>query len=191
LSAAKGNPVDAFDSLGKILDSGNGRRQGLTELSNLTKNDPEARQALKYAVVMHGVSQTPAKAALTRQAMLPDLEASGLFSKSDMENVKKINETYDMAMKLGESNKTTAGSIISSVMSHTPGLKTAGRIGKGLMDVGTQANAEKTRTLLLLAASDPKQAKILLSSPSEATIKEGLNALERASVFMTMQQGEK
>jgi len=76
-------------------------------------------------------------------------------------------------------------------MSHTPGLKTAGRIGKGLMDVGTQANAEKTRTLLLLAASDPKQAKILLSSPSEATIKEGLNALERASVFMTMQQGEK
>lgn len=191
LAGAKGNPVDAFDTLGKMLDSSTGRREGLTELANLTKNDPEARQALKYAVVMHGVTQTPGKAALTRQAVLPDLHASGLFSPQDMENVKKINDTYDQVMKIGNSDKTTVGSIVSSIMSHTPGLKTAGRVGKGLMDVGAQTSAEKTRSLLLLAASDPTQAKILLSAPSEKTIREGLSAMERASVYMAMQQGEK
>ncbi len=189
LAGAKGNAVDSFETLGKILDAPSGRREGLSELVKLTKNDPEAREALKYAVVMHGVTQSPGTAALTRQAVLPDLEASGLFSRSDMENVSRVNQVFDQAMKVGSSDKTTAGSIVGSILSHTPGLKTVGIAVKGLQDTGEQASMEKTRNLLMMAAVDPKVAKTLLSAPTEHTIKEGLNAMERASIFMAVREG--
>lgn len=189
LGEAQGNAVDAFTTLGKILDAPTGRREGLEQLVKLTANDPQARAALKYGVIMHGVTQRPASAGLTRAAVLPDLEASGLFSKQDMIDVHKINQVFDQTMKIGASNKTTAGSIVASVLSHVPGLKTGARMAKGALAKESEVSAEATRNQLLMAATDPKEAKNLLSVPTEQTIQAGLTAMNKAAVFMAAQKG--
>lgn len=189
MAGAKGNAVDSFDTLGKILDAPTGRKEALNHLFKLTANDPQAREALKYGIAMHGVTKKPSGVSMSRAAVLPDLEASGLFSKSDIANIHHVNQVFDQAMKVGASDKTTAGSIITSIMSHTPGLRGSGRVLKGLSKVGNEASEERTRNLLLMAATDPKAAKNLLSIPTETTIKAGLTAMEKASVFMAAKQG--
>ena len=73
MAKSSGSSSDSFNTLGSILRAGEGQRgAGLKELASLTANDPEAREALRYGIVMQMVTESPGTAQLSRQAILPD-----------------------------------------------------------------------------------------------------------------------
>ena len=193
-----GNPADAFNTLGSILKSADGQRMaGLKELSSMTKGDPDAREALRYGIVMHMVSASENSTLLARQAIMTDLEKSGLFSSGDIGNIKTINEKFDQLMKIGPNPhpKTVMEYVLGKTLNlagRVGPLRAAGKVASAVANNAMDtANYKAAKINLSMAASDPKYAKLLLSTPTDKTIKEGLTAMQRAGIYMTVNQAMK
>ena len=197
IAKSAGNSADTFETLGKILNAGEGQRlSGLKELVALTEKDKPARDALRYSVVMHMVTESPTTAQVSRAAILPDLEKSGLFSVQDMKNIKEITDKFDQMTKIGinEHPTTVLEKIIKTSMNmaeHIPVVGKAVTAGRGAVQQATAAQIQQARRIATMAAIDPESARVLLSTPTPENVKVGLSAMQRAGIYATVNQAMK